>query len=196
MGKDKSCALKMYLKGGTILTIRRMIMGILSGNPQEEPLHYGEVFGTWSYLMTANASVASYQMQLNHAGDDDLKKLLNDSIEAGQEEIKQVQKLLKENGIGLPPASPEPPKACLDDIPTGARMPDPAIAAALSASISAGLVACSAIIGQSIREDVAAMFGQFHMAKAQLGAKILKLNKEKGWLIPPPLHKNKNEHCE
>jgi hypothetical protein len=40
------------------------------------------------------------------------------------------------------------------------------------------------------------MFGQFHMQKAQMGAKVLKLNKEKGWLIPPPLHKNKNEHCE
>ncbi|BAO93583.1 hypothetical protein BSNT_10038 [Bacillus subtilis subsp. natto BEST195] len=24
---------------------RRMNMGILSGNPQDEPMHYGEVFG-------------------------------------------------------------------------------------------------------------------------------------------------------
>jgi spore coat protein CotF len=184
------------MRGAAIMNIRRMIMGILSGNPQEEPLHYGEVFGTWSYLFTAKSAVAGYQMQLNHAGDDDLKKLLKDSIEAGQEEIKQVEKLLKENGIGLPPTAPEPPNACLDDIPTGARMPDPAIAAALSANASAGLVSCSMIIGQCIREDVAAMFAQFHMQKVQLGAKILKLNKEKGWLIPPPLHKNKNEHCE
>ena len=109
---------------------------------------------------------------------------------------KQVEKLLKENGIGLPPTPPEPPHACLDDIPTGARMPDPAVAAGLSANIASGLVACSTIMGQSIREDVAMMFGQFHMQKAQMGAKVLKLNKEKGWLIPPPLHKNKNEHCE
>ena len=26
-------------------------MGILSGNPQNEPLHYGEVFDIWSYLL-------------------------------------------------------------------------------------------------------------------------------------------------
>lgn len=25
--------------------IRRMTMGILSGNPQDEPMHYGEVYG-------------------------------------------------------------------------------------------------------------------------------------------------------
>ena len=34
-------------------------MGILSGNPTDEPLHYGKVFGTWSFL-TAKGLVAFY----------------------------------------------------------------------------------------------------------------------------------------
>ncbi|WP_096202278.1 DUF3231 family protein [Bacillus sp. FJAT-45350] len=170
-------------------------MGILSGNPTNEPLHYGEVFGTWSYLLTAKGMVAAYQTKLNHAGDDDLKKLLEEAIQGGQQEIKQIETLLKENGIGLPPTPPEPPKACLEDIPTGARFQDPAIASCLSMDIAAGLVSCSQIIGQSIREDVAMMFGQFHLQKAALGAKVLRLNKEKGWLIPPPLNHNKGEEC-
>ncbi|MCY9444154.1 DUF3231 family protein, partial [Bacillus spizizenii] len=44
------------------------------------------------------------------------------------------------------------------------------------------------IMGQSIREDIAMMFGQFHVSKAATGAKYLRLLKNKGWLIPPPLH--------
>lgn len=36
-------------------------MGILSGNPKKEPLHYGEVFGTWSYLLAAKGLIAGYQ---------------------------------------------------------------------------------------------------------------------------------------
>ena len=60
-------------------------------------------------------------------------------------------------------------------------------------NIVAGLVSCSGIIGQSIREDIAMMFGQIHVQKATLGAKVLRLNKEKGWLIPPPLHHYKAE---
>ncbi|MED3553253.1 DUF3231 family protein [Cytobacillus praedii] len=170
-------------------------MGILSGNPKEEPMHYGEVFGTWSYLLATKAAIAGHQLQSNHAGDEDLQKLLNETIEIGLEEVKQIETLLKENGIGLPPTPPEPPNACLEDIPIGARIQDPAIAAALSASVASCLISCSTIIGQCIREDIAMMFGQLHMQKAQLGAKVLKLNKEKGWLIPPPLHHYKSEQC-
>ncbi|WP_026567235.1 DUF3231 family protein [Bacillus sp. UNC41MFS5] len=170
-------------------------MGILSGNPKEEPLHYGEVFDIWSSQLVGNGMIAGYQTLLNHAGDDDLKKLLVEAIEIGQQEKKQVEELLKENGIGLPPAAPEPPEACLEEIPVGARIPDPAIAATLSADIAAGLVLCSQAIGKSIREDVALMYAQFHNQKVALGGKVLRLNKEKGWLIPPPLHLNKHHDC-
>jgi hypothetical protein len=176
-------------------TIRRVTMGILSGNPKDEPLHYGEVFGIWSSQLSGNSMIAGYKTMLNHAGDDDLKKLLTEAIEIGEQQKKQIEEILKENGIGLPPAPPDPPEACLEDIPIGARIPDPAIAATLSADITASLVACSAIMGMSIREDIGMMYGQFHAQKIALGAKVLRLNKEKGWLIPPPLHLNKNHDC-
>jgi hypothetical protein len=165
-----------------------MTMGILSGNPKDEPLHYGEVFDIWASDLAGNGMIAGYQVLLNHAGDDDLKKLLKEAINLCQQQNKQIEELLKENGIGLPPAPPERPDICLNDIPVGARVQDPEIAATLSVDTAAALVACSQIIGKSIREDVATMYGQFHIQKAALGAKLLRLNKEKGWLIPPPLH--------
>ena len=49
-------------------------MGILSGNPKDEPLHYGEVFGIWTNLATNNGLIAAYQTFVNHTGDEDLKK--------------------------------------------------------------------------------------------------------------------------
>src|SRR5690606_6941857 len=176
-------------------TLRRLSMGILSGKPTEEPLHYGEVFDLWTSILVGNGMIAGYQTALNHAGDEDLKKLLVEAIEIGKQQKEQVEELLKENGIALPPEAPEPPEACLEDIPVGARMPDPAIAATLSADVAAGLVACSQVIGKSIREDVALMFTQFHAQKIALGGKVLRLNKEKGWLIPPPLHPKKQDDC-
>jgi hypothetical protein len=79
------------------------ILGILSGNPKEEPLHYGEVFGIWTNLATNNGLIAAYRTFINHTGDEDLEKIL------------------KVNGNGLPPAPPERPVARLKDIPVGAR---------------------------------------------------------------------------
>lgn len=164
-------------------------MGILSGNPQEEPMHYGEVFSAWTYLAGAKALLAGYQTLINHTGDDDLKSFLKDFNEnVIRKEIDQLEKLLKVNGVALPPTPPERPVAEVENIPAGARFNDPEIAISVGRDISTGLVACSQIIGQSIREDIAAMFGQFHMTKATYGARLLRIIKEKGWLVPPPLH--------
>lgn len=49
-------------------------MGILSGNPKNEPMHYGEIFSVWSASMLAKGMVSCYEAYLNHAGDKDLKK--------------------------------------------------------------------------------------------------------------------------
>lgn len=163
-------------------------MGILSGNPQNEPMHYGEVFGVWSYLHGTKSMTAGYQVYLNHTGDKDLRKLIEDMIDNMKRETEQLEGILKANGIALPPAPPERPEAKLEEIPPGARVNDPEVSAAISADIAAGLIGCSQLIAQSIREDLAAMFGQFHTTKAQFGLKALRLNKEKGWLVPPPLH--------
>ncbi|MGM0877318.1 MAG: DUF3231 family protein [Bacillota bacterium] len=171
-----------------LFQLGRTIMGILSDNPQNEPMHYGEVFGVWSYLTSTKGFVAGYQTFINHTGDTDLKKFLEDCIQSMKQEIEQVENLLKVNGVGLPPSPPERPKASLESIPVGARFSDPEIAASVSKDIAAGLVTCSQIIGQSIREDIGMMFGQFHTTKAQYGVRLLRINKEKGWLIPPPLN--------
>lgn len=81
-------------------------MGVLSGNPKEQPMHYGEVFGVWSYLTAAKGMIAGYQTFINHAGDADLKKFLEDQVQEAKRESEEIESLLKVNGVGLPPAPP------------------------------------------------------------------------------------------
>ncbi|MEY9091887.1 DUF3231 family protein [Paenibacillus sp. RC84] len=162
-------------------------MGILSGNPKDEPMHYGEIFSVWQASMVAKGAVSCYQAFLNHAGDKDLKKLLDAQIDQAKLEIKECDKLLTDNGIATTPQLPDRPSVKLEDIPVGARFTDPEIAAKISADTALGLVACSQVMGQSIREDIGALFAKYHVTKTALGFKILQLSKEKGWLLPPPL---------
>ncbi|WP_221564551.1 DUF3231 family protein [Alkalihalobacillus sp. TS-13] len=164
-------------------------MGMFTGNPKQEPLHYGEVFGLWSSLTVAKGSMVAYQVYYNHAGDVDLRKFIEDVIRnVLKPSIEEIETILKKNQVVLPPAPPERSEADTERIPVGARINDPEIAAAISKDFAQGLIADSSMIGQCIREDIALMYGQFHMKKAQMAAKLLQINKEKGWLIPPPLH--------
>ncbi|MNB94579.1 hypothetical protein D3C75_417340 [compost metagenome] len=161
--------------------------GILGGNPKEEPMHYGEIFSVWEASMIAKGALSCYRAYLNHAGDTDLKKVLGAMIDQAELEISECDSLLVEQGIASAPVLPNRPEAKLEDIPVGARFTDQEIAAKLAADNAVGLVACSQAMGQSIREDVGALFAKYHLTRAAIGLKILHLNKKKGWLIPPPL---------
>lgn len=173
-----------------------VMMGILSGNPKNEPMHYGEIFSVWQCSTVAKGALSFYQAFLNHAGDKDLKKIIDALIDQAKLEIKECDTLLKDNGIAPTPALPERPPVKLEDIPVGARFTDPEIAASIASDTSMGLVACSQVMGQSIREDIGALFAKYHVTKIALGLRILQMSKEKGWLIPPPLQVKRPETVE
>lgn len=161
----------------------------MDGNPKKEPLHYGEVIGIWAFIGANNGLISGYEGFVNHAGDDDLIRLLEEAIKLMKAEAKEIEKVLKDNGVAPPPSLPERPKAKADEIPVGARFSDMEIAGAVSINVGQGLVSCSEVMGQCLREDIAMMFGKFHAERSLFGAKMLRLNKEKGWIVPPPLHK-------
>jgi hypothetical protein len=115
------------------------------------------------------------------------KKVLGDLIDQAKLEIKECDTLLTDNGIAPAPMMPERPRVKLEDIPAGARFTDPEIAAKISSDTAIGQVACSQVIGQSVREDIGALFAKYHLTKAAFGLRLLHMSKEKGWLIPPLL---------
>lgn len=171
-------------------------MGILSGNPKDEPLHYGEVFNVWTFSTKAKGCVSVYRAYTYHAGDNDLKKILAALIDQAELEAKECDTILINNGIAPSPDLPVRPEAKLTEIPVGARITDLEIAALIGADTAASLAYCSQIIGMSIREDIGALFGKYHISKAALGLRILEMCKEKGWLVPPPLHVKRPELVE
>ncbi|RCW45504.1 DUF3231 family protein [Paenibacillus prosopidis] len=163
------------------------ISGILGGNSKNEPLHYGEVYDLWQFSMAAKGCISATRAYCYHAGDKDLKNILGKIIDQSELEVSECDAILTHNGIVPSPPLPDRPEAKLEDIPIGARFTDQEISAMIATDTSLGLVACSQIMGKSIREDIGALFAKYHVTKAALGMQILKLSKEKGWLIPPPL---------
>lgn len=164
-------------------------MGILSGNPQKEPLHYGEVYGLSTQLAVAKAALDGYQVYCNHTGDKDLKQFIKGVIKTSIEpSIKEIEQVLIANDIPVPPTPAERPEVDVEQIPPGARFQDAQVAYAIARDIATGLTAMSGLIGQCIREDIALMLTQQSAKALKDGAALLQIMKEKGWLVPPPLH--------
>lgn len=159
-------------------------------------MHYGEIYNVWQFSMKAKGCVSSYRAYQYHAGDKDLKKIIGELIDQAELEASECDELLTHNGIAPFPALPLRPEAKLEDIPAGARFTDQEIAPMIAADTSLGLIACSQVMGTSIREDIGALFAKYHATKAAIGLKILRMSKEKGWLVPPPLQIQRPELVE
>lgn len=164
-------------------------MGMLSGKPENEPLHSGEVFNLWSHLYATKGYMVTLQIFINHTGDHDLKVFLEDLLEnCYKQEEQQTEAILKQNGIRLPPAPPARPDVQVEDIPAGARFNDPEIALLVQRELVVGKIKDSYIMGIAIRADIPEMFGEFHVQKSEYEDKLLKITKEKGWIVPPPIN--------
>ncbi|WP_010650521.1 DUF3231 family protein [Oceanobacillus massiliensis] len=164
-------------------------MGALNNKPADEPLHSGEVYNLWSYLYSTKGTLVVMQVLINHTGDHDLKVLLEDVLENSfTQEEQQVEALLKDSGIRLPPAPPDRPNVEVQDIPAGARFNDSEIAVLVQKELMAGRMLCSYITGIAIKEDVRSMFSEFNTQKEEYELKLLKVTKEKGWLVSPPIN--------
>ncbi|GGF71841.1 hypothetical protein GCM10010912_16230 [Paenibacillus albidus] len=162
-------------------------MVIPSSNPKDEAMHTGPTFTAWQFAAKAQITLSTLQAFHYHAADQELKHLIDDLMDQTQRGIKDCDKLLRAEGI--PPFPPLPDRLSVKpaEIPSGARLSDLEIAAALSGVISMSLAESSQLMNMSIRADLTALFMKIHAALAASGLALLKINKHKGWLPPLPV---------
>jgi hypothetical protein len=164
-------------------------MRIINNKQPEEPFHSGEVYQLWSSLYQSKNLLVTMQVLINHTGDHDLKTYLEDLVESClRQEEQQVEAVLKEAGIRLPPAPPDRPDVEVEDIPSGARFNDPEIAVLVQKELMTGRILSSYMIGTAHRGDIRTMFGEFHAEKEEYEQKLLDLCKQKGWIVDPPIN--------
>lgn len=154
-----------------------------------EPFHSGEVFHLWSYLYNTKSFIVTLQILINHTEDQALSDFLDDLLENGfKEEEQQVEAILKEAGIRLPPAPPNRPNVEIQDIPAGARFHDPEIVNVVYNELMTSKLMCTYLMGMSNQEDIRTLFDEFHTLKAESDLQLTTISKEKGWIVSPPIN--------
>lgn len=158
-------------------------------NRSNEPLHAGEIYHLWDYLNDANQNNLLMQILINHAEDESFKNFLEEIFEnIFQQEQEQVEIILKELGIRLPPAPPDRPKVEVSDIPAGARFHDPEIAHILQQKLTSGKLLCSFMTTVATKEYMETIFNEAHSLRTEYQQKLFTLCKKNGWYTSPPVH--------
>lgn len=140
-----------------------------------------EIFMVWTQLSSNNGFVAANQLICKHIRDQALKKILNDFTDCLKEETKLLEKRLKGNGISLTPSYIKQLET-QNELMSFKNVTETEMSAVLSMNIASSLVATSKGLEEATSEYTLLMYGHFHMKKSILGARLLQLSKEKGWL--------------
>ncbi|MGN4127978.1 DUF3231 family protein [Lysinibacillus sphaericus] len=148
-------------------------------------LRFNELFTIWTHISLNNGYIAANHSFYKYALDKDLRAIIVEFIEVLKDDNKQLEHLLTENNITIPPMPCENLTMQLRDIRGGKKVNDTDISAVISMNIASALIASTQAMETSTQVNLTRLFGQIHMKNAILGAKLIQLSKDKGWLPVP-----------
>ncbi|WP_155592317.1 DUF3231 family protein [Lysinibacillus cavernae] len=154
-------------------------------NDNLSSLRFKEVFKLWSQLGVNQGYIASSHAFFKHTRDKKLKIMILEFIQCLKEENRQLTLLLQENGVLAPTTSIEYSKIKITDIRGKSSINDSEISAILSMNIASSLIAISQALEMAVKKTHLTKYGELHMRYAILGAKLIDLSQNKGWLLAP-----------
>ncbi|MGE7997651.1 DUF3231 family protein [Lysinibacillus sp. NPDC093190] len=146
-------------------------------------LRFKEIFKLWTQIGVNNGYIASNHAFFKHAVDKNLKAIIVDFVKCLKEENKHLTALLKENGVLAPSTSIDYSKLRMGNIQGKAAINDTDISTILSMNIASSLISVSQAFEISVKKKHTAKYGKLHMRYAILGAKLIRLSNDKGWLL-------------
>jgi hypothetical protein len=156
---------------------------------EKPPLHVGEVMNLWFYLTATEQTMHGEQVSYNIVQDHELKEKLKDVIHNVHGPIlKELTGFLKAEGIPLPQTTPEKPIGDYRSIPEGAKLSDEEVINLMMFNIVLGVTYACRGMTESVRPDVAAMFGKYQITKIAFSITLKELAAKKGWLRKPPYY--------
>lgn len=154
----------------------------------KSPLHVGEVMACWLYLAIMDESTVYLQVGLNTTTDDDVIRILKESLTQCKSQSDRLKNFMLKEGIHSPPVSEAKPNSEPNSIPLGTKLTDDEIMNGLSIKTVSAVMHCATSLSQSIRHDVGLMFGQFMNEKIVFGDELKTLMRERSWIKVPPYY--------
>ncbi|MDH5160943.1 DUF3231 family protein [Heyndrickxia oleronia] len=157
-------------------------------NEQKKPLHVGEVMSCWMYLALMDEATIYIQIGLNTTTDDDVIKLLTESLKQCKTQGIRFKEFMKTEGIHLPASSEQRPDSEPNAVPLGTKLIDDEIMNGLSIKTIAAITHCATAASQSIRNDIGTLFTTCMLEKMKFGTSLKDAMRRRGWIKVPPYY--------
>lgn len=148
-------------------------------------LRYKQIFNIWTQIGVNNGYIASNHAFFKHTVDKKLKAIIVDFVQCLKEENKHLTAVLKENGLVAPTTTIDYGKLKMKSIRGKKAINDTEISTLLSMNIASSVISVSQALEMSVKKKNTAKYGELHMKYAILGAKLIRLSNDKGWLLAP-----------
>ncbi|RTR36190.1 DUF3231 family protein [Robertmurraya yapensis] len=172
----------------SIIESLKDLLQISLDDEPKNPLHVGEVMSCWLYITIMDEASVFIQIGLNTTTDDEVVKILKDSLKQCETQSQRFKSFMKKEGIHLPPTSEPRPNSDPNGVPLGTKLTDDEIMNGLSIKTVAAIVHCATASAQAIRNDVGSMFAHAMFEKMQFGASLKDMMRKRGWIKVPPYY--------
>ncbi|ARK30480.1 DUF3231 family protein [Halalkalibacter krulwichiae] len=152
------------------------------------PLNIIEASYSWLYYSIVKEAIAFEEAGLNTTSDDELKGILTDAIKLCNEHATQLEKLMREEGVTLPPVSQQKPYSNNNEIPPGVKLTDEELSNGLAMKILLMSNKAAYAAAECVRTDVGALYVQFFNEAAVFGATLKTKMRKRGWAKIPPAY--------
>ncbi|RSK26013.1 DUF3231 family protein [Bacillus sp. HMF5848] len=160
----------------------------VTDDEEKGPLHVGEVMNLWTYLTMLEEANRFAEVGLNTTTDDDLIEALKHSWDDCHKQVVEIQKVLREEGVSLPPTAEPKPKTSSEAIPSGVKLTDDEIANGVVIKLVSAISFCGVGLSQAIRADIGSMWYNFLNVRVKFSAYYMPIMRKRGWIKVPPYY--------
>ncbi len=154
----------------------------------KSPLHVIEVGDCWKYIAMVEEFIRYEEVGLNTTTDDEVREMLVDAVKLCEEQVKQLSKFMKEEGIPLPDVTSSKPNSKSKEIPLGVKLTDDELTNGMAFKLVNCMKSCAKAQADAIRNDVGIMWFQFYTQWVTYGATLKTLMRKRGWIKVPPYY--------
>lgn len=152
------------------------------------PPHVGEVFYVWRQFVATTQGRILCKTLLNHTADPELREFIQAFLALEQEQINELGRLMKKEGIAFPPTLVDKPQQHDQLIPVGAHISDAEAISLMTGKIEGLMIFAFFGLSQSLRDDIGMLFYGILGGLAKQGFLLKQVSDKRGWLLRPPTY--------